>query len=372
MRKLLNALDVKILHALCEFGPRNLSQIARAVGIPRHTLEFRVRRMQSNPQIFLRMYASVYHTKLGLKKAFVIAKAYPGMEHLLFDCLKVNGFWLYICRSYGMGEGCTAIYAVPIDHCEEFEEFIHELRRLKVAKSIKIYWSTCFQGGRITSEWFDSKGESWIFKWNAWLKEIETQTTSLPYTLMEPKSYAINADEIDIKALMWLEADATKNISEIARGIGISRQLAQFHYKEHLVGKNLIEGYDIFVMRYGDTPFVMAYFIVSFYDYTMFAKFANSLLNKFFILTMGKILGRNALLFEVFLPTDKFRKFVDILSKMAGMRLIKSYRYVIQDLRIRSRQTFSGEFFKGKTWMYDHKNHMDMLQQKVKSGMPQV
>lgn len=369
MRKLLTTLDIKILHALCEFGPRNLSKVARVVDIPRHTLEFRVRRMESNPQIFLRMYTSVYHTKLGLKKAFVITKAQPGMEQLLFDCLKLNGFWLYVCRSYGMGEGCTAIYALPADHREEFEEFIHELRRLKIAKSTHIYWSTCFQGGRITSEWFDSQGENWIFQWNAWIKEVQTQTTDLPYTLMEPESWDVYADEIDIQTLMWLESDATKSINEIARNIGISRQLAQFHYKDHLIRRSLIEGYEVFVMRYGDVPFVMAYFIVSFHDYTMFAKFANSLLNKFFIISMGKILGHNALLFEVFLPTDEFRKFVDTLSKMAQMKLLKSYKYVMQDLRVRSRQTFSAEFFKDNAWIYDHKNHMDTLQQKAKTGL---
>jgi DNA-binding Lrp family transcriptional regulator len=294
------------------------------------------------------------------------------MEHILFDCLKVNGFWLYICRSYGTGEGCTAIYALPVDHCEEFEEFIHELRQLKIAKSTHIYWSTCFQGGRITSEWFDSQGENWIFQWNAWIKEVQTQKTDLPYTLMEPESWEVCADEIDVQTLMWLESDATKSINEIARNIGISRQLAQFHYKDHLMRRNLIEGYEVFVMRYGNAPFVMAYFIVSFSDYAMFAKFANSLLDKFFIISMGKILGHNALLFEVFLPTDEFRKFVDTLSKMARMKLVKSYKYVIQDLRIRSRQTFSGEFFKNNTWVYDHKKHMDMLQQKAKTGTSQV
>ena len=80
---------------------------------------------------------------------------------------------------------------------------------------------------------------------------------------------------------------------------------------------------------------------------------------------MGKILGENAFLVEVFLPTTEFRKFVDALSKLAKMKLIRSYKYFIQDLRIRRRQTISGEFFKGKSWIYDHKNHMEMLPKKV-------
>ncbi|MEM2105887.1 MAG: Lrp/AsnC family transcriptional regulator [Candidatus Bathyarchaeia archaeon] len=367
MKGLLTSVDIKILQALCEVGPRNLSKVARIVGIPRHRLDFRLKQMQSNSQFFLRIHTCVYHTKIGLRKAVVFMRAKPGMEQLLFDCLKVNGFWLYVCRSYGMGEGCTAVYAVPAERRREFEEFIYEIRRLGVAEDARIFWSTCFQSGRITADWFDGCKEKWVFPWDDWIKEVQTQTTDLPYTLMEPKSYAVCGDEIDVQMLMWLEADATRSIKEIAEKVGISPQLALFHFKNHLLKRNLIEGYEIFVMRYGDVPSVMVVFVVSFSDYEKLAKFARSLLGKFFVLVMGKILGENSLFLEVFLPMGEFRKFVDALSSLAGMGWIQSYVYAIQDLRVRQRQTFSGEFFKGGSWVYDHKGYIKALRQKVTS-----
>jgi DNA-binding Lrp family transcriptional regulator len=197
------------------------------------------------------------------------------------------------------------------------------------------------------------------------MRDVQMQKTDLPYTLMESKSYSICADEIDVQMLMKLEADATRSVKEIAEMLGISRQLAQFHYKEHLIARRLIEGYEVFVMRYGDSLSVMVYCVVSFHDYETFARFARSLLNKFFVITMGKVLGENALIVEVFLPIDEFRNFIDALSRLAKMKLVKSYRYAMQDLRIRSRQTFSAEFFKDGSWIYDHKKHMETLQQKV-------
>ena len=372
MRKPLTALDIKILQALWEIGPRNLSKIARVVGIPRDTLEFRIQRMRSNPQIFLRTHTSVYHTKIGLRKAVVFMEAKPGMEQLLFDCLKANEFWLYICRSYGSVEGCTAAYAIPREHTNEFEEYLHEMKRLDVAEDPKIYWSTCFQAGRITSKWFDSQGENWVFRWNDWMREVKTQKTDLPYTLMEPKSYPVCADEIDVQMLMKLEANATKSVKEIAEDLGISRQLAHFHYRKHLLDRKLIEGYEVFAMRYGNTPAVMVYFIVTFHDYATFAKFARSLLDKFFVITMGKVLGENGLIMEVFLPLDEFRKFVDALSALARMKLVRSYKYAIQDLMMRSRQTFSGEFFRNDSWIYDHKKYMNSLRRKVATSIYQV
>jgi DNA-binding Lrp family transcriptional regulator len=367
MRKLLTAIDVKILQALGEVGPRNLTKVARTVGLSRTALEFRIRRMRSDPQFFLRMYTSVYHTNLGLKKAVVIMEAEPGKEQLLFDCLQVNGFWLYVCRSYGVGEGCTAIYAIPVEYCSEFEQFIHEMMRLGVARDARIYWSTCFQGGRITSDWFDSSKQGWVFRWNDWMKEMQTPASVLPYTLMEPKEYRNYADELDVKMLEKLEEDATRSLKEISETLGISRQLACHRYKKHLIGKNLIEGYEVFVMRYGSSPSIMVLFIIDFHEYEAFAKFARSLLDKFFVITMGKILGENALLVEVFLPTEEFRKFIDALSLMAKMKLLRSYKYAIQDLRIRCRQTISPPLFKGNSWIYDYKNHMEMLEQKTQS-----
>jgi DNA-binding Lrp family transcriptional regulator len=368
MRKQLTAVDVKILQTLCEMGPRNLSEVARKIGISRELLRFRLKRMRDDPQLFLRMHTSIYHTNLGLRKAVVVLEAEPGMEQLLFDCLLVNGFWLYVCRSYGMGEGCTAIYAVPIEHCHEFEEFIYEMTRLRVAKSVRIYWSTCFQGGRITSEWFDCDKNGWVFNWDDWIKEIQTQSTDLPYTLIEPQAYPVCADELDVRMLEELEFDATVGLNKLAEALKISPQLAGFHFKEHLIKKNLIEGYEIFVMRYGDSPSVMVMFILSFHGYEEFAKFARSLLNKSFVITMGKIIGEHSLMVEVFLPTDEFRNFIDVLSKMARMKLVRSYGYVIQDLTKRRRQTIFPKFFKGKSWDYDHRNHMETLLQKAHSS----
>lgn len=369
MSKLLTAVDIKMLQALHDTGPRNLSKIARNTGISRKALMLRIKRMQSDSRFFLRMHTSVYHTNLGLRKCVVFAEAEPGMERLLFDCLLVNGFWIYVCRSYGMGESCTAIYAIPTEHSQEFEEFVHEIKRLGVAKNVQIVWSTCFQSGRITSEWFDASQENWNFQWDDWIREVQRQATDLPFTLVDPEAYCNYADETDVKMLEQLEADATISMQEVSKKLGISPQLARFHYQEHLIGKGLIEGYEIFVMRYADPHYFMAYFTIAFHDYERFARFARSLVNKFFAVTLGKMYGENGLIVEVFLPHEEFRKFIDTLSKMVRMKLVRSYEYAIQDLRVRARQTIWPPLFKNNHWVYNHKSHIDALHQKVSESL---
>ncbi|MEM3698035.1 MAG: hypothetical protein QXQ94_11175 [Candidatus Bathyarchaeia archaeon] len=364
---MLTTLDIKMLQTLGEIGPGNISKIAKIIGVSRKTLMARIKRMRSDPKFFLRTHVSVYHTYLGLKKCVVFVEAKPGMESLLFDCMLTNEFWLYVCRSYGMGEGCTGVYAIPVDHCVEFEEFIHEMKHLDVAKDVQIHWSTCFQGGRITFEWFDAFQEKWVFPWDKWVEEVQTQSTDLPYTLIEPEGYYNYADEIDLKILEKLEADATRSLTYVAKSLGISRQLALYHYREHLIKKKLIEGYEVFVMRYDDPSSIMAYFVITFPSHEKFAKFTRSLLNKFFAITMGKVFGENGLIVEIFLPLEEFRKFIDTLSAMARMKLISDYKYAIQDLRIRRRQTIWPKLFNGSSWVYNHRAYMEKLREKVKS-----
>jgi DNA-binding Lrp family transcriptional regulator len=182
---------------------------------------------------------------------------------------------------------------------------------------------------------------------------------------MDPEAYCNYADDTDVKMLELLEADATISMKDLSEKLGISPQLARFHYQEHLIGKTLIEGYEIFVMRYADPHYVMAYFTITFHDYETFARFTRSLINKFFAVTLGKVYKENGLIVEVFLPHEEFRKFIDTLSRMVRIKLVRSYEYAIQDLRVRARQTIWPSFFKDDHWVYDHKGHVEALRQKV-------
>ena len=208
MHKRLTTLDVKILQALCEVGPRNLSEVARTLGIPRATLRFRINRMYAHPKVSLRCAGCVYHTHLGMKKAIVTARPFPGHEQRLFECLKANDFWAYVVRTYGEHEGCAALYTIPVEHTSEFEEFLQVLRDENIAEKVTLHWATCFQAGKITLEWFDKKTSSWSFQWDKWIEEIEKADTKLPFTLIDPKSFPTYGDEIDIFILKELEKDA--------------------------------------------------------------------------------------------------------------------------------------------------------------------
>jgi DNA-binding Lrp family transcriptional regulator len=360
-----NLTDLKILEALAIYGPRNVTEISRKLGMPAETLRKRVKRI--NSQTFLRFHINVYHTNLGLKKALVFAEAVPGYEDVLFDALRTNDFWIFLSRCYGMFEGCVGIFAVPKERYMFFEHFVGELERLGVAKNIQIYWSTCFHYVPLKSEWFDQKAKTWNFNWDKWVQEIDHEKVDIPYTLRDPEDFPINADDIDVLILKELEKDARISFKILAKKFNVSAQLVRYHYYNHLIGKGLLESFETTVFHFGkDSEFF--FFIFSFSDWEKLAKFASSLLDKPFVRTLGKILGRNELYGYLYLPRHEFRRFLDILSKLIRKGFLKSYSYVIQDLNKSSRATIPYQCFKSGKWLYDHDRYIKDLQKLIKEN----
>ena len=361
MPKGLDNVDAAILEVLAANGPRNISRIAEQVGIPRGTVLSRIRRMSSS--FYLRLLTTIYHTNLGLKKAVVFARAIPGRENLLLDCLKVNEFYIYLSRCFGKFEGCVGVYTIPAEHTKEFSHFIDELRRLGVAESTELLWSTCFHTVNRTKTWFDEKKETWVFPWKKWLEEVFSSGSELPYTLKDPEGFPVKGDETDLFIVKELEKDATVSLASIARKFGTSLQNIRYHYETHVIRYGLIETFQIAILPFERAISDMFFFIVKFADSEKMGKFARSLLDKPFVIILGKILGETSLLCQVYLPREEFRNFVDALSSLARAGFLKSYDYVLQDLRAGkwSRQTVAYEFFKSGSWVYEHSRHVEAL-----------
>jgi DNA-binding Lrp family transcriptional regulator len=176
------------------------------------------------------------------------------------------------------------------------------------------------------------------------------------------------ADEIDIFILKELEKDAMKDLTEIGKMLGISQQLASYHYNKHIISRNLIECFNIVFRQFDLTVSDMFLFIFKFDSSRKLAKFANSLVDKPFARSIGKVLGKNTLIVLIYLPKLEFRRFIDVLSGLVRKGVIQSYDYVIQDLRNVVRQTISYEYFKNGKWIYDHREHVRKLQSLIKTA----
>jgi DNA-binding Lrp family transcriptional regulator len=312
--------------------------------------------------------ANVYHTNLGLKKAFVFADALLGYEDVLFKCLKANDFWLYVGRYYGRCEGCYGIYAIPKEHTQEFEEFMHQLEETEVAINVRLLWSTSLHTINMTDNWFDPQLKTWIFHWDKWIEEIPYSGTKLPYTLVDPKDFPLKADDIDIRILAKLEVNSNASFREIAKVLNMTPETVAYHYKNHILKRGLLEKSQVFFLRFDKATSDFFVFIFRLDNKEKMARFASSLLDKPFVYTLGKVFNKNALIAHIYLPGNEFRRFVYSLSELIRRGLLQTYEYIIEDFNVRSSQTISYEYFQNGSWTYDHKKHIENLQNLVRNA----
>ncbi len=362
--------DLKIVESLEKYGPRNVTEVAKKMGIPAETLRKRLNRLRS--QFFFASHINIYHTYLGLKKAVIFAEAIPGYEDLLLDCMKTNDFWIFISKCYGTFEGCVGIFTIPIDHCPEFRQFLEEIKKSGIAREIQVYWSTCFQSVNLICDWFDPKSGTWNFPWDKWIEEIPKKDTKLPYTLKDPANFPIKGDKIDILILKELEKDGTTKFTELAEKLGLSPQRIGYRYRKHLLERRLIENFRVNIFHFGRANSDYYFFIFEFENKEKLAKFASSLMDKPFAKTLGKILDENTLYGNIYLPRPELKRFLNTLSKLARSGFLKDYRYAIQDLEASSRQTISYENFHNGAWIYNQNRYLKEMERLIKRNKKDI
>jgi len=357
--KKLDETDVKILEAISLLGPRNLALVAKHLKLPRKTVSYRVNRMLSESILFFQV--NPYITNMGLKKAFVFAEATPGLEDVLMKCLRVNGFWILLYHIYGPYEGCGGVWGIPKEHVEEFLLFLHILKEVGVARSYEVIWSTCFEGIPVKSRWFSVRDGQWVFNWEEWLKEVETIEGELPYTLVEPDDWPIKVDLVDVLIIKELEKDGKASMVHISESLGIPVSTINYHFREHVLKRELIEGYQVEIYRFPFPICELLIFIFEFDSHDKMSKFALSLLDKPFVIFIGKALNMNKLVAQIYLPKWEFRKFIHALSTLIRRGVLKQYRYFIEDMYQTDRQTVSYEYFENGKWNYDFEKHREEL-----------
>jgi DNA-binding Lrp family transcriptional regulator len=350
MQRSLDFFDLKIIEGLGIYGPRNMTAVAKKLDVPEATLRGRLKRMLS--QVFL--LTNVYHTNIGLRKAIVFAKAFQGNENLLYRCLDAHDYLIYISRSFGTYEGCTTIFAVPTEHCLDFEQFLKQLESRGVAENIQHHWSTCFQTVNLKCDWYDQGSEKWVFFWEDWVQEVLTEGSELPFTLKDPSGYPLKADATDIFILKELELDATTSLKEMATKLKTTTPSVKYHFDKHIVKRQLLEGFQIIYYPFDKSTSNGFFFMFTFKNLENMAKFARSLLDKPFVFSLGKIFGKPMMFAYIYLPLAEFRRFIDSLGKLVKRGFLTRYEYVFQDMGMNQRYTIPYKSFKNESWLYEH------------------
>ena len=349
--KMLDPVNAKIIEALGKTDPRNLLALAKKIGLPPTTVTFRVKKLIEKG--FLKIKAKTNSHKLGLMKAILIAHTNHGHIETLLKAIENTGYWTYTARCYGKFNGAYAVFSFPFEHKAALEEYFERARQLGALSDYKLFWTTNIFEVAPNFERFDFKRRAWNFAWQEWLHEILNSSTSLPDQLKDPKSYEINADYTDLLILKELEKDGLQDFTKLSKVARMTPQAIRHRFHQHVLKRNLITDFELAILPYPLQISDLCAFVFNFADEPALAKFANSLIDKPFVMNRAKIIGKNSLVVHFYIPKAEFTKLIESLNLLAMKCVIEDFEYVSLDVASFKRQTVSYEFFRDGKWTYN-------------------
>lgn len=358
--KLLDQTNASILKAIGELGARNITLIAKRTHLPVTTVRFRLEKMKKDGQVLVAANPDL--PKLGLAKAFVVASAYLGRQDRLFETIRNTVYWTYIIRCYGKYDGFCSYFAFPATYMKELEKYMREAKRLQAFRNSRFFWCTNAQIVSPDFSWYDFKEEKWKFDWQHWTRNVLAAPGELPEPIREPADYAITVDKKDLLIIKELQKDETIGFNRLAEIVGISPQSVGSRYHDHILKRKLIMNCAVDVYPYPLEISDLYLFKIDFADQRCLGKFANACEDKPFVVSYSKIIGKNAILANIYIIKAEFPNFMGFLNRLFVEGLITDFFYVTLDQSAYRRQTVSYEYFENGRWLYDHSERVERLQ----------
>lgn len=360
--------NAKIVEGLSVYGPRNISLLAKSIGLPNSTVAFRLKKLIDQNKD-LEINARLDVSKLGLKKAVVMVETSPEKWGLSWNVLRNLDYLTYLVRCYGKFYGCYAIYAFPAEHASEFEDYFEKAIELEAFSKYLLFWTGQIREVPPNFHWFNFRNREWVFRWQQWIEEVLNASERLSTYLKEPKNYRIMADEIDIRILSELEKDGRIALNKLAKIVGITRHNAIYRYHKHILAQNLIPYYSLAMFPYPYETSDMCAFVIEFEDKKALAKFTNTLNDKPFILSYAKIIGQNSIVVHTYTPKEEFPNFLGSLSQLVKENLITRFFHGTLILVPFVDERTPYKRFKNGTWEYNHEQTLKRLENIASSNV---
>jgi len=240
----LDKVDVEILISMTE-NPRNVTAVARKLGLPAETVRYRVKRMLENYTV--KFFAVPDFPKLGLIPYLVFfdSKFSRALEAVLDAHPYVN----YVARCYGDFNGYLVNLLAP--RGAEDEALAHFKGLVKdYAKGLLALPRFSFEYPLPDfKKYYDWEEGKWRCPWSRLLryalKTAKRSTISLPKEVL--------LDPVDISIISELQVDALVKMSELADRLGLSPASLRYHFVNHVLARGLIR-YAVRYLAYPKEP----------------------------------------------------------------------------------------------------------------------
>ena len=353
---LLDEENIKILQTMKQYGPRNLQQIARKSKLPYTTVYGRVAKLQSLNA--LRSYVHLSYSKIGLARAMVLARPFPGKESLVRDALKVPGWWMRIIRCTGEPNGYYSLHAVPIPNQQDFRLYLDQLVSRGVVKDYQLFWLGDSYSPLPNFEYYDAKERSWRFEWKEWTQAIKSGKSG---DARKPGPAADGFDKKDLIILKELTQDARVTLASLSKLLSMTLPATKYRF-DRLVEQGFVADYVISLLPFIPELSELCEIRLDFASEGLMRNTERVLAKTPFVLTIIPIIGLNSLAVRIYIPRQEVTNLMNFLSFLAREEIIVGYSYIQLDPATQLTQTFAYKFYADASgWPYDNRDYLQTI-----------
>lgn len=360
IQKQLNDPNVRILSAMWKYGPRNLLEVARRIGMPFTSVYHRVSRIEAKAEEIAVLIPAV--SKLGMVRVTVLVATSPGHEEEVSRALKDPNLW----RATGSCEGTfthISTHVVPVKYLRNFRSYIQQLRDSDLITGFNMIYTGDYVPNFPDFTSYDPAHGQWKFGWEEWFASLTG--TSDPVMFDDPADYTLTVDKKDLMIISELETDARKSFTDIAKVAGITAQTVKTRY-ENLVTSGIANYFHIRVIPYPAEVAAYHQIMLEFDGKEEMDKFVSIVPKLFFVAGIAKVLRRNALIVETWMLESQLQKMFVFFSQMVRAGLLQTYSAVRMNFMDRKTQSISDELFDDENgWVIDFAKCSSDLQKVV-------
>ena len=326
--KELDSLDFQIIKAMHKHGVRNLSRLARAIGIAQQTVSYHVKKFDKKDLIHFR--ALINEAKLGLKSYVVTANAPLDKMEISGRAMTCFPLWRYLAIVDGWRCGDYVRYVVPPDKEIDLKAYLKELKRREIILHYDIFPTTSPNYPLLNLDFYVEKEGTPLFDWNKWVRDYESFREE---RLVEPASYErAEFDLYDLIILRCLEINARIKLRKVVKEMAKILQEKEYRkfiplvsrrFKHQIIPQNLIRGYRAYLFPNPGPTVLLLMYHLSFTNSPSLGKFINGLNHLPYNAAYEKVLNRDELFVRFIIPVyewSNMRKAIMELGEMGQLR----------------------------------------------------
>jgi hypothetical protein len=225
----------EMVQLITQRGPK-IDEISRAIGVPSETVRYRYRQLLARG---FTIQASCNYESLGMKRVVAVIELgdlFKDSADMTFYLMNQFAFVGGYARTK-QGDRFVVSSSVPRECLAPWADLMLELRDAGVLKSIESITLDWVRNVPMRAECFDFGSGRWRPDW---------KTGRGPPVLEEKHATRQEYDTTDIKIIGQLQIDANSSLRSMCERVG-SRNYKTFtwHYREHVLRRNLIKGYRV-------------------------------------------------------------------------------------------------------------------------------